>query len=211
MPPSVALELALTLAEHPDSIEWVSRAPLPSGMTLLLEVAIGELGALNAVQGITTQNHGTLQTAAAIFIQQVLFAQAADSYRVLGVPRTATRKELRRHMALLVKWLHPDRVGSAPDDCNAERRIFFPRVTEAWEDLKNDVRRAAYDRVTAQDRNSLVLCGTTPPTALGSANSAQQLVTLRSQTRPACRRLVIYRVPHDTLFSRLFYYLGWRT
>jgi hypothetical protein len=43
-------------------------------------------------------------------------------------------------MALLLRWLHPDL-----DPCG-ERSVFVRRVTRAWNDLKTQDRRDAYDR-----------------------------------------------------------------
>ena len=42
-------------------------------------------------------------------------------------------------MALLIRWLHPDQNNGA------ERSVFVARVTRAWNELKNEDRRAAYD------------------------------------------------------------------
>jgi hypothetical protein len=208
MQPSAALEIALTLAEQPDSVRWVSRAPLPSGVTLLLEVATGEFGALNSVQTMTTRPHSALQIAAAVFIEQVLFTQTADSYRVLGASRNATRKELRRHMALLVKWLHPDKLDHASNDRGIDRSIFYHRVTQAWEDLKSDARRTAYDRKLVQNSDALMRWRATPNPAPEPTETVKKLIAYRSRQLRASRRLVIYRVPNDTLFSRLLYYFG---
>ena len=46
--------------------------------------------------------------AAVFFIEQILLSSDADSYRILGLDHSATAGELRSHMALLLKWLHPD-------------------------------------------------------------------------------------------------------
>jgi curved DNA-binding protein CbpA len=43
-------------------------------------------------------------------------------------------------MALLLRWLHPDK------DKAGERSRFTARVTLAWDDLKTPERRAAYDK-----------------------------------------------------------------
>ena len=64
----------------------------------------------------------------------------ADSYRVLGASPTAANFELRRNMALLLRWLHPD------IDQKGERSIFAARMTKAWSDLKTTERRVVYDR-----------------------------------------------------------------
>jgi curved DNA-binding protein CbpA len=81
-----------------------------------------------------------VSAAAAFFIEQILLFPGADSYRVLGARQAATAGELRRNMALLLRWLHPDL------DPKGERSIFAGRVTKAWEDLKTPERRAVYDR-----------------------------------------------------------------
>ena len=81
-----------------------------------------------------------VRDAAGFFIEQVMLFPEADSYRVLGASPTAANFELRRNMALLLRWLHPD------IDQKGERSIFAARVTKAWGDLKTPERRAAYDR-----------------------------------------------------------------
>jgi hypothetical protein len=80
--------------------------------------------------------------AASFFIEQAMLHPDADSYRVLGASSNATSSDLRRNMSLLLRWLHPDRSTS-------ERSVFAHRVTRAWNDLKTDERRMAYDRKQA--------------------------------------------------------------
>jgi hypothetical protein len=208
---SAAIEIALTLAEQPDAIQWVSREPLPPGVSLLLEVAIGEADALNTAQMMTARSHDVLQSAAAVFIEQVLLTQTADSYRVLGTACDASRRQLRRHMALLVKWLHPDGFDQGSICRGIDRSIFCHRVTRAWEDLKNDGRRAAYDRMSSPDPGALLPWHATSNLGLGPTEGAKSLIAYRSHKsgrRRVSRRLVIYRIPNDTLFSRLLYYFG---
>src|SRR4029079_13128465 len=77
--------------------------------------------------------------AAGFYIEQILLHPDADHYRVLGVHPGAANTELRRNMALLIRWLHPDQNNGA------ERSVFVARVTRAWNELKNEDRRAAYD------------------------------------------------------------------
>ncbi len=59
-----------------------------------------------------------MRQAATFFIEQILFAPNADSYRVLGASTSASAGELRRNVALLLRWLHPDL------DPRSERSIF---------------------------------------------------------------------------------------
>ena len=89
---------------------------------------------------MTGRSRDVVRQAATFFIEQILFAPDADSYRVLGASPQASAGELRRNVALLLRWLHPDR------DPQGERSIFVSRVTAAWNDLKTPERRAAYDQ-----------------------------------------------------------------
>jgi hypothetical protein len=116
----------------------------------LLRVAVGE----ETEEALAIVSKGwspdEIHEAAAFFIEQVLLHQDADSYRVLGATPEASTPELRRNMALLMRWLHPDK------DLDGRRSMFAGRVTRAWDDVKTDERRAAYDQQTnfrGQEKN----------------------------------------------------------
>lgn len=64
-----------------------------------------------------------------------------DYYDCLGVDRDADAAELKKVYRKLAMQFHPDR---NPDDAEAEKR--FKEVSEAYEVLKDDDKRAAYDR-----------------------------------------------------------------
>ncbi len=64
-----------------------------------------------------------------------------DYYEVLGVSKTATIVELKKAFRVKVKELHPDQ---NPDNPAAEEQ--FKEVTEAYDILKDENKRAAYDR-----------------------------------------------------------------
>lgn len=64
-----------------------------------------------------------------------------DYYRVLGVEREASKDDLKKAYRKLALQCHPDR---NPGDKDAERR--FKDINEAYEVLRDDQKRAAYDR-----------------------------------------------------------------
>jgi len=65
-----------------------------------------------------------------------------DYYEVLGVNRDADQKTIKAEYRKLAMKYHPDR---NPDDSVAEEK--FREATEAYEILKDDQKRAAYDRL----------------------------------------------------------------
>ncbi len=64
-----------------------------------------------------------------------------DYYETLGVARDASGDDIKKSYRKLAMKHHPDR---NPDDKRAERR--FKELSEAYEVLKDDQKRAAYDR-----------------------------------------------------------------
>lgn len=65
-----------------------------------------------------------------------------DYYQILGVPRTADAKEIKKRYRTLAAKYHPDK---NPDDPKAEAK--FKEVGEAYEVLKDPEKRKLYDQV----------------------------------------------------------------
>ena len=147
-----ALKVAIDLMHMPSRVRLVRSAPLPDGVILLLQIAAGDQGAEAKAVELTGRPRELVREAAAFFIEQILLGPDTDSYRRLGANPGTTGRELRRNMALLLRWLHPDL------DREGVRSLFARRVTSAWNDLKTPERRAAYNeaRRTSQDKKSLV-------------------------------------------------------
>lgn len=72
-------------------------------------------------------------------------ASGADLYGVLGVPPEADLKTIRIAYRRLARENHPDRGGSAEE---------FHRVQAAWEVLRSEESRAAYDRTRRDGRSA---------------------------------------------------------
>ena len=134
-----ALKAAIELFYIPSQVHAVRLAPLPKGTTLLLRLAAGDAEAAREAQDLSDRPADVSRQAAIFFIQQILLYPDADSYRILGSDRSATPSELRNHMALLLKWLHPD--------LNHDRHttLLARRVIRAWDQIKTPERRRLHD------------------------------------------------------------------
>ncbi len=69
-----------------------------------------------------------------------------DYYSTLGVPKTATQKEIRSAFRKLAAKHHPDR---NPDDSEAEER--FKEINEAYTVLSDEEKRKFYDQYGSTD------------------------------------------------------------
>jgi hypothetical protein len=134
-----ALKMALSVLHLPASVRRVRSEPLPPGIEAVLKIAAGDKEAEAEAARLTERPRAVVREAAIFYIEQVLLCPGADSYRVLGTTPSASAQDLRRHMALLMSWLHPDKTPSGA------RAVFAARVTGAWNDLRSPDRRAAYD------------------------------------------------------------------
>lgn len=142
-----AVRVAIDLVHVPSRVRLMRSELLPEGVLTVLRIAAGEEAVeIDAAESVGRPRE-LVRNAAAFFIEQILLAPEADSYRILGADRSATAAELRRNMALLLRWLHPD------VNQTGMRSVFAGRVTEAWETLKTPERRAAYDKERAERKS----------------------------------------------------------
>lgn len=103
-----ALKVAIDLFHLPSQVRAMRARPLPKGTKLLLRIASGNDEAMREAQRQSDRPAPAIREAAIFFVEQILLERGADEYRTLGLDHTAPANELRAHMALLIKWLHPD-------------------------------------------------------------------------------------------------------
>ncbi len=202
-----AVRVALDLMHVPSRVRLVRSDPLPEGVPLLLRLAAGEDKAEAFATELTGRSRTVVREAAAFFIEQILLSPDADSYRVLGASPEATPGELRRNMALLVRWLHPDK------NQKGDRSMFATRVTLAWNDVKTPERRAAYDEArtrshaqnSGRSKNNATRKGTSSkkrPPGVRTIKGAAYCGQLASP-----RTLDLYREERRGLLARALLYL----
>jgi hypothetical protein len=172
---ATALKLAIDLLHVPSRVRSMRSAALPADVPTLLEIAAGNAEAASRASEATGRSQDIIRNAAAFFIEQILLAPDADSYRVLGGNAQTGSSDLRRNMALLLRWLHPDMGHNGSGD----RSIFANRITLAWEDLKTAERRAAYD-AQQQGRRSK----TSPGRGRGKGSGRHRTAGTHAQSRP---------------------------
>lgn len=144
-----AVRRALELYYLPSQVPIARKAPLPHDVSSLLEIISGNGHEADLAAELAQRTAHEVREAAAFFVEQVLFAPESDSYRLLGATPEMSTGEIRRHMALLSKWVHPD------VRTTSEHATFSERISRAWDDLKTEERRAAYDaKVRTQDSKS---------------------------------------------------------
>jgi len=198
-----ALEAALAMLRRPQLARLAQRSSLPRGITLLLEVAAGEPDALVEAQALTGSPEPLLRKAAGFFMEQVLLSRKSDSYRILGTSSSASASELRRHLALILRWLHPDRLPPSGEGPHLDRSALVNVVTGAWETVKTGERRTAYDAARmaqpSRSRRESFRNRRGPPAASGSR------LLVRG---PGRYKLALHRIERESFWTRLLSLLG---
>ena len=142
-----ALEWALALLRAPGERHALRQRALPAGMERLLGIAAGAMpdASADAARALG-ESESTLRDAARFYAREVLFFPQADAYRVLGLQQDAGAGKIKAHHRLLQHWLHPDRLRSDDDS------VFSARVNSAWNHLRTEERRHAYDQARHDQR-----------------------------------------------------------
>ena len=135
----LAVRIAIDLMQFPAQTRNLRSKPLPDDVAALLQIASGDDEVTRGAAETVCRTTKVVREAAEFYVIQILLAPDADSYRVLGAKPEADAGELRRNMALLLRWLHPDL------DPKGQHSMFASRVTRAWNDVKTPERRAAYN------------------------------------------------------------------
>ena len=173
----MALKIAIDLMHVPSQVRLFRSEPLPDGVLMLLRIAAGDEEAEKMAVDLTGRSPEIVRQATRFFIEQILFAPEADSYRALGANPQASPSELRRNVALLLRSLHPD------VDHRGERSIFVGRVTTAWNNLKTPERRTAYDAQLLNARAHKRSRSKTGKSHSGRQNSATAFTGGTAQSR----------------------------
>ncbi|KAK9682215.1 hypothetical protein RND81_10G058500 [Saponaria officinalis] len=69
----------------------------------------------------------------------------ADHYNILGVSKTASKDEIKRAFRKLAVRFHPDKHAQSPQSAKDAATLKFKQVSEAYEVLIDDRKRAAYN------------------------------------------------------------------
>lgn len=205
-----AIIVALELLRQPALVRAFRKAPLPNGMSLVLEIAAGDTSAIGQAARLTGHSEASIRQAAEFFIEQVLFDTDADSFRLLGLCGTRDDpRERRRHMALLARWLHPDVATNSIS--GIDRTLFASRLTRAWQDVQRGGGQPDQDDRVQRSAKPGISKKLQPISACATAQSARatkhgsnQSGSGKTKFRRRHRRLVVRRLGADGLIARVW-------
>lgn len=176
-----ALEQALAYYRAPAMLPVARERRLPDDVLDVLRIAAGDESLAAQLSDSTGEAQATVVDAAVFFVQQVLFAPGADSYRVLGVNTDAPDARIKENYRWLVRWLHPDR---NLDDWDS---VYAERVNRAWQDLRLPDRRAAYDAQRVAEGSGAASATAVPARPHGRLHDAGALADPLLSARTAQR------------------------
>ena len=133
-----AIDIALDLSRMPALAPSMAASPLPSDVDEVIRIAGESSETCRAAALITGKSEAELVAAARFYLQQVLFRDETNCYRVLGLPPEGPRDAARTNMRWLLRWLHPDRNRDWDS-------VYAKRVVNAWREIS----RGAPDNLVA--------------------------------------------------------------
>ncbi|CAA7028790.1 unnamed protein product [Microthlaspi erraticum] len=74
-----------------------------------------------------------------------------DHYQVLGVTRNATKQEVKDAFRRMAVKYHPDKHAQSPEHVRRNATVRFKLVSEAYEVLNDDLKRASYNAASDSD------------------------------------------------------------
>lgn len=77
-----------------------------------------------------------------------------DYYKILGLPKTATSKDIRRAYLDFTKKYHPDKQGQLSEKEESKIHEKMSQINEAYETLSDDTRRKEYDQARSSGSRS---------------------------------------------------------
>ena len=85
------------------------------------------------------------------------FYSGMDAYTILGVPRDASRPDIRAaYLRAISKW-HPDKWHSSSEAVKEEARLRSVALNYAYHCLEDELRRRRYDQFGAADMESFLI------------------------------------------------------
>lgn len=160
-PAGDALELALALLRMPAQRQVLRERPLPADIDRIIPIAAGSREAIAEAAQSTGESEALILEAVRFYLQEVLFFPDADAYRILAVAPDAAIERIQQNHRQLQRWLHPDRRGGDLESG------FASRVNQAWNTLRSDARRQAYDATLQQPVPDAEAPPTTPTAPMG--------------------------------------------
>ncbi|CAB4286168.1 unnamed protein product [Prunus armeniaca] len=76
-----------------------------------------------------------------------------DHYKVLGLPRSASKEEIKEAFRKLAVKLHPDKHSHSPKAVRESTTLRFKQVSEAYQVLIDDRKRADYNFRSSRSHN----------------------------------------------------------
>ena len=127
---SAVLE-ALDLFKQPARARTMRRHDLPGDMLDVIKIAAGDQETTHRWAESCREKPDAIRQSAVFFLQQTIAKSGDDKFRMLGLPGSAGKDEIRLHKRWLLKWLHPDRNPSKWET------VLFHRISSVAELLES--------------------------------------------------------------------------